>query len=113
MSTWPLKLPRPAHNHAASNDAFPSIRVLWRQLTGIGASRFHLDQTGTRMSVADEAVGCRRAARVTQRMRQGGSFESGCGMATTSSPSIPVKSLGLQVYTGKPLATAVAAIMAS
>lgn len=42
---------------------------------------------------------------------QGG--ESGCGIATTSRPSIPVKSLGLQVYTGRPFATAVAAIMAS
>jgi hypothetical protein len=38
---------------------------------------------------------------------------SGCGMATTVSWSIPLKSLGLHVYTGRPFATAVAAIIAS
>lgn len=37
----------------------------------------------------------------------------GVGTVMTSSPSMPVKSFRLQVYTGSPLANAVTAIMAS
>jgi hypothetical protein len=44
---------------------------------------------------------------------QDGANESGCGTTTTSRLSMPAKSSGLHVYTGKPVATAVAAIMAS
>ena len=68
---------------------------------------------------------CRRADRI--RPRQGvylrarslrGNFgsegvEPGIGTGTTISPSIPLKSFGLQVYNGSPFASAVAAIMTS
>jgi hypothetical protein len=36
---------------------------------------------------------------------QAGADKSGCGTATTSSPSMPPKSSGLQVYTGSAVAT--------
>jgi len=39
--------------------------------------------------------------------------QAGGGTGTTVKPSMPAKSVALQVYTGRPLASAVAAIMAS
>lgn len=39
--------------------------------------------------------------------------EVGTGTATMVNPSMPLKSFGLQVYSGKPFARAVAAIMTS
>jgi hypothetical protein len=53
------------------------------------------------------------ARRATHRTASASYVPPGSVMATTCSPSIPEKSAGLQVYTGRSCATAIAAIIAS
>ena len=62
---------------------------------------------------APVAMGCRTDPRCCSGLGGGGGQWPGCGTAMTSSPSMPAKSPGLQVWTAKPLVMAVAAIMAS
>lgn len=79
--------------------------------------RSHPHTAGWLMATPVEPMSSARVGRCPDRLRvvargrrQRG---DGSGTGTTSSPSIPVKSSGLHVYTGRACASAVAAIMAS